>query len=131
MKFLDNKMDCRVRENSDADVDEIETKKALREENNRKRKVEEVDSKEELKNFLFNKGDDVELSSDFEMDLLSDDEDEPLDNQGKIVTIFFFWGGGGQRNNFCLHRSICFNFSKNLKCSNLCIHYGKQVPNVY
>lgn len=93
MKFLDNKMDCRVRENSDADVDEIETKKALREENNRKRKVEEVDSKEELKNFLFNEGDDVELSSDFEMDLLSDDEDEPLDNQGKIVTIFF-WGGG-------------------------------------
>lgn len=91
-------MECKIRENSDADVDEIETKKAFREENNRKRKVEEMDSEEELKNFLFDKGDDVELSSDFEqMDLLSDDEDESVDNQGKIVTIFFFGGGGSKK----------------------------------
>lgn len=81
-------MECRIRENSYADVDEIETERVLREENNRKRKMEEMDSEEEHKNLLI-KNDDVELSFDLEqMDLMSDYEDEPVDNQGNMVTIF-------------------------------------------
>lgn len=48
LTLLDNKMECRIRENSNADVDEIETEQALRDENNRKSKVEEIDSEEEL-----------------------------------------------------------------------------------
>lgn len=88
-------MECRIRENSDADVDEIETEKGLREENNRKRKMEEMDSEEERKNPLI-KHDDVELFSDLEqMDLMSDDEDEPVDSKGNMVTIFFFGEGWG------------------------------------
>lgn len=88
-------MECRIGENSDPDVDEIETEKSLREENNRKRKMEEMDSEEERKNPLI-KNDDVELFSDLEqMDLMSDDEDEPVDSKGNMVTIFFFPGGGG------------------------------------
>lgn len=78
-------MECRIRKNSDA---EIETEYALREDNTRKRKVEEMESEEELENLLFNNGDGVELSSHVtQMDLLSDYEDEPVDNQGNIVTI--------------------------------------------
>lgn len=69
-------MECRIRENSNADVDEIETEQALRDENNCKSKVEEIDSEEEL------------LSDLEQMDLMSDDEDEPVDNQGNMVTIF-------------------------------------------
>lgn len=89
-------MECRIRENSDADVDEIETEKGLREENNRKRKMEEMDSEEERKNNLFIKNDDVELFADLEqMDLMSDDEDEPVDSKGNMVTIFFFREGWG------------------------------------
>lgn len=88
MKLLDNKTECRIRDNYDANVDEIETERVMREENNRKRKMEEMDSEEEHKNLLI-KNDDVEMSSDLEqMDLMSDDEDEPVDNQGNMVTIF-------------------------------------------
>lgn len=82
-------MEYRIRKNSDADVDEMETEQALRKENNRKRKVEEIDSEEEHKNLLI-KNDDVELFSDFERrDIMSDDEDEPVDNQGNKETIFY------------------------------------------
>lgn len=82
-------MEYRIRKNSDADVDEMETEQALRKENNRKRKVEEIDSEEEDKNLLI-KNDDVELFSDFERrDIMSDDEDEPVDNQGNKETIFY------------------------------------------
>lgn len=88
-------MEYRIRKNSDADVDEMETEQALGKENNRKRKVEEIDSEEEHKNLLI-KNDDVELFSDFERrDIMSDDEDEPVDSKGNMVTIFFFSGGGG------------------------------------
>lgn len=79
-------MECRIRENSDVDVDEMETVQALRKENNRKRKVEEMDSEKEPDNISLNNSDDIEVSSDFEqMELLSDDED--VDNQGNKVTI--------------------------------------------
>lgn len=82
-------MEYRIRKNSDADVDDMETEQALRKENNRKRKVEEIDSEEEDKNLLI-KNDDVELFSDFERrDIMSDDEDEPVDNQGNKETIFY------------------------------------------
>lgn len=85
----DNKMECGIRENSNADVDDIETEQALRDENNRKSKVEEIDSKEEHKNLLV-KNDDDELFSEFElMDLmpfLSDYEDEPVDDQEREST---------------------------------------------
>lgn len=120
MKPLDYEMECKIRENSDIDVDEMETVQALRKENNRKRKVEEMDSEKEPDNVSLNNSDDTEVSSGFEqMGLLSDDED--VDNQGNEVTIlycivaglaldpcadqeffffFFLGGGGGQRNNF-------------------------------
>lgn len=88
MKLLDYKMEWRISEIADADVDEMKIGQSLREETNRKRKVEEMDSEEELDNLSLNNGDDVEVSSDFEqMDLLSDDEDGQVDNQGNIVTI--------------------------------------------
>lgn len=91
LTLLDNKMECGIRENSNADVDDIETEQALRDENNRKSKVEEIDSEEEHKNLLV-KNDDDELFSEFElMDLmpfLSDYEDEPVDDQGNIASIY-------------------------------------------
>lgn len=91
-------MECRIGENSDPDVEEKGTEKSLREENNRKRKMEEMDSEEERKNPLI-KNDDIELFSDLEqMDLMSDDEDEPVDSKGNMVTLFFFPGGGGKKN---------------------------------
>nr|XP_034330978.1 antiviral innate immune response receptor RIG-I-like [Crassostrea gigas] len=80
---LNYEMECRIRENSDVDVDEMETVQALRKENNRKRKVEEMDSEKEPDNISLNNSDDIEVSSDFEqMDLLSDDED--VDNQENV-----------------------------------------------
>lgn len=80
-------MECRIRKNSVTDVDEMETEQALKKENNRKRKLEEIDSEEEHKNLLI-KNDDVELSSDFEQtDLMSDDEDEPVDDQDLVNRI--------------------------------------------
>lgn len=92
MKLLDYEMECRIRENSDVDVDEMETVQALRKENNRKRKVEEMDSEKEPDNISLNNSDDIEVSSDFEqMDLLSDDED--VDNQGNKVTILCIVAG--------------------------------------
>lgn len=88
LKLLDCKIECRIRENSDADGEEMKIGQVLREENNRKRKVEEMDSEEELDNLSLNNCDDVEVFSDVEqMDLLSDYEDGPVDNQGNIVTI--------------------------------------------
>lgn len=96
-------MECRIRKDSDADIDEMETDQASDEEKNRKRKAEEMDSKSseeeqsELENLLPKNGDDeneIELSSDFDqLTLMSDDEDEPVDNQGNVVTIEFIESG--------------------------------------
>lgn len=96
-------MECRIRKDSDADIDEMETDQASDEEKNRKRKAEEMDSKSseeeqsELENLLPKNGDDendIELSSDFDqLILMSDDEDEPVDNQGNVVTIEFIESG--------------------------------------
>lgn len=58
-------MECRIRENFYVDVDEIEIERVLREENNCKRKMEEMDFEEEYKNFLI-KNDDIELFFDLE-----------------------------------------------------------------
>ncbi|XP_052709692.1 interferon-induced helicase C domain-containing protein 1-like isoform X2 [Crassostrea angulata] len=87
-------MECRIRKDSDADIDEMETDQASDEEKNRKRKAEEMDSKSseeeqsELENLLPKNGDDeneIELSSNFDqLVLMSDDEDEPVDNQENI-----------------------------------------------